>query len=251
MKINSHIVKASVAAVAAITLASCSGTSVKLPQSRPAELNMHRGSTVSISYSGALADRVTDELIRLIRSDGYYTHVTTAYPNPAYSINVVDSDNNTVRSVIRVGRYGPVLWRSSNEQLSWGDVFNGKSMADTYAQNIYHKFVPHETTYKVRMKPDEKKNPTLARAVEMAKIAQWDQAKALAAQAVQEHPEDPEAHFVLGSLLRNDSRYDESDAEIKQAMTLDPKDSRFTWALKKNNQMRTEEAHVIHQLQGN
>lgn len=251
MKFNSPIIKLSLAVIASFTVVACSGTTVKLPESQPAQLNMHRGSTVAISYSGALSDQVTDKLISLIRSDGYYTHVNNYYPNPQYSISVNDIDQVSVSCVIRAGRRGPVLWRDSNVDMSWGEIFSKGSLADNFAQHIYHTFVPHESTYKVRMKADSKKNPTLAQAVAMAKAAQWDQAKALASKAIQEHPEDPEGYFVLGTLLRNDSRFNESDAMIRKALSMAPQDGRYKYALEKNQQMRRAESHVVSQLRGN
>lgn len=255
MKSNSAIIKLSLAVAAAFTMVACSGTFVKLPEVRPAQLDLHRGSTIAVSPIGEHSERIADELITLIRRDGYYINVSERYPHSHYLILLRDNSVISGGWEIRGRRGG---WEIQGEAckgmyvgLSWDEIFGKVSFEGNFARNIYEAIAPHEGTYSVRMNPDKEKNPTLCQAVAMAKAAQWERAKALAAQAIKEHPGDAEGYYVLGALLRNDSKYEASNQMFRKALSLAPKDGRYTDALKKNAEMQQVEAQIARWLQGN
>lgn len=242
MNITRSIIPAFLSSLSSLLFVSCIET-IHLNEPIPAEVNMRRGATVAIRYKGDTARGVSRELIKLIKEDGYYNFVDARYTNPTYSIFVLRDEYSNIAPIIcaiRSGCRGRILWKESGFS----------STPERAAKQIYDIFAPHEVEYTIGVKTDEKKNPSLVRAVAMAKAGQWSQAKSFATESVKEHPEDPEAYYLLGALLRNDSHFDESDELFRKAMMIKPDDERFPEALKKNEKMRENESKVVNQLQG-
>lgn len=234
----------------ALLLVSCSSTHIKLPQVEPAAFDMHRGASVAVETKGREAYGIGAYLIQMVKQGGYYRYVLFEHEIPDYTIVVNADELGHISYSIYTRDGGHRIWQSEDMSTSWGDVASEEPLDKIKARRIYQTFVPHEGTYWAKVKADDKANPTLAKAVEAAKVGNFGGAMKLTEQAIAEHPNDPEALYLKALLIRSESRFTESDAYLNRALELAPNDSRYVRALKKNDEMRSSEANTIQQLQG-
>ena len=231
-------------------LVACSGTYVKLPQVEPAAFNMHRGSLVAIDTKGHLAYTVGAYVTRMLKKDGYYQYTLANRERPDYTISIFEYGAGVVCVVNRGRDFSNDLYECKDINSQWGDMKSDEPTEKLIARRIYHSFVPHKGEYWVNLKVDEDEDPTLAKAVEALQAGDKTQALTLTEQAISEHPKDPETYYLKGILIRDESRFAESDAYLNHALELDPNEKRYIRALQKNDDMRIMEQQAIEQLKG-
>lgn len=237
-------------ALCAFFLVSCAGTYIKLPQVEPAAFNMHRGAFVAVESYGHSAYGVDVYLTEMIKQGGYYKYALKGRDIPDYTIELHENASSPLVCEVVAGSRGRTVWSSETIGFTWGDLAADEPTDKIMARRIYQTFVPHKGTYWAKVKVDEDTNPSLAKAVDAIKEGDFGEGMRLTELAVAEHPNDPEALYLKALLIRNYSRYAESDYYLHRALRLEPNDSRFMRSLKKNDEMRRYEIHTVRQLRG-
>ncbi len=241
----------------AALLASC-GTQIQLTEAIPAKMHLRRGTTLIVNSDD---DQMTRAFVNKIAQDGFYKQPGDGNITAYAHLNVRDIDVNR-----RYSDNGVLL----NTDLSaTAEVFSGYRTAyrerycvgvpigshdyehfddacDSFANIVMNDLTPHERAYYVRVRGSSK-NPYVGMAAKYAKVGDWNSAASNALQALKNDPNDPEAYYMAGIVLRRAMKYSSSTLLFQKAYSLKPK-GKYRQAIRKNAIMAQNDEYVKQQL---
>lgn len=130
---------------------------------------------------------------------------------------------------------------SSSSYRDYDNSYDYRWMADRMAKDVVRCLTPRKETYYETVDTDQKKNPLLLQAARMLASGNADAAEALARQARQTVPGDPENEYLLGLVERSRKNYAASNAHFQAAHNMAP-DSKYADGIRKNSELQGNEA---------
>lgn len=241
----------------ATLLASC-GTQIQLTEAIPAKMHLRRGTTLFVQSGD---EQMTRAFVNKIAQDGFYKQPGDGNITAYADLNVRDidvkrkySDNGVLLSAdlsataeVFAGyrtayreRYSVGIPISSRDYEHFDDA------CDSFANVVMNDLTPHERAYHVRVKGSSK-NAYVGMAAKYAKVGDWNSAATNALQAIKNDPNDPEAYYMAGIILRREMKYDASTRLFQKAYSLKPK-GKYKQAIRKNAIMAQNDEYVKQQL---
>ncbi|MCQ2364870.1 MAG: hypothetical protein MJ051_04890 [Akkermansia sp.] len=248
------------ALVAAFGLSSC-GTPIPMQEMVPAKVCVPRNARVAISASGPGASEMQQATREVIGGDDYFT---LAYGDADLGLNI-RTDRTVTRKYFTDNKgksqyydeeksyagFSLVNYHNQSVITSTGLDYIGATFSERRCRNAAKEFYdiihPHVVDYKVRVSIDEDENPNLMAAAQLCQAGKWEEAYAKVQESIAAVPNDPEAYFLKAMIEREDFKFDESDASLRQAIQMENK-SKYTEAIQKNATLRVTQEQAAAQM---
>ena len=245
-------------------LTSC-GVQIQMETTVPAEVNLGKGTLVTIPLSGGTSNVNKHEwglnaaMQDAIMAHGYYKLIE--YPHPASNYVVMDVSDFRInrheqhadfqsRVVVR-NKYGLCLYSKTKETYAYKDSkgnFKWDSAYRNIADATMEELTPHRETYYERVSGVDE-NPSVEEGAKACKRGNWGTGRAYAEEALKVNPNEPEAYYLLGLIERYYKNYASSTSYFEKANSLKP-ESKYTKAIRYNAQLQRNEQIASQQLNG-
>ncbi|MGN0820822.1 MAG: hypothetical protein ACI4OX_03475 [Akkermansia sp.] len=233
----------------ALILISCE-TPIPMQEMVPAQISLPRGSRIAVSASGPVAAKMRYATQRVIGNDHFFNlvngvadfrvHILTdreLRPGDYYAYHA---------KFLLLNAYNRSIIYSS-KVVDVGYDFSYYYECISAAEDFYSKIHPYVKDYIVLVNIDKEKNPNLFLAAELCRTGKWNAGYEKVKESIAAVPNDPEAYFLRAMIERENFQYDESNASLQQALQIKP-ESKYTYAIKKNAQLRVSQEIVEKQM---
>lgn len=257
---NKYVTVILAAVAVACGFSSC-GTPIPMQEMVPAKIAVPRNARVHISTSGPGAYAMQQAAQQVIGSDEFFSIV---YGNADLGIRIdtdrtvehrsyTDKKGRTSHYTVENSYADISLLNYHNQSVitSTGRLHVGSNFSDgncrDAVQEFYDLIHPRIVDYTERVSIDKSDNPNLYIAAQLCQAGKWEEAYVKVQESIAAVPNDPEAYFLKAMIEREDSKFDESDATLQQAMQIEAK-SKYSKALQKNAVLRVTQEQAIEQM---